>query len=30
MNKVAKTTWIVVGILAAIIVIAMIATRGGQ
>jgi hypothetical protein len=30
MNKVAKTTWISVAILAAIILIAFMLTRGGQ
>jgi hypothetical protein len=30
MNKVAKTTWVAVVILLAIVVIAMLATRGGQ
>ena len=30
MNKVAKTTWIAVGILAVIILITFIMTRGGQ
>jgi uncharacterized membrane protein len=30
MNKVAKVTWVSIGILAAIIVITMILTRGGQ
>jgi hypothetical protein len=30
MNKVAKITWIAVAILLAIVVISMIATRGGQ
>jgi hypothetical protein len=30
MNKVAKTTWIAVAILLAIVVIAMLANRGGQ
>ena len=30
MNKVAKTTWISVAILAAIILMAFLLTRGGQ
>lgn len=30
MNKIAKITWLVIAVLAAIIVITVILTRGGQ